>query len=100
MKSIIRSDWPFLSRQRCSLEAAIYYFTSECNLRFLVKSWRSVQFLEDDPDSTLILCFAAEGEQGRIDLIHLDGPQQDFDGVTRGWEEFYWTPWRNFLAAG
>ncbi|CAB1084743.1 hypothetical protein D1AOALGA4SA_12253 [Olavius algarvensis Delta 1 endosymbiont] len=68
--------------------------------RLIVKSWRSIHFLEDDPDSTLILSFASEGDQGRIDLIHLDVPPQDFDGVNQGWENFYWTPWRNYLAAG
>ena len=68
--------------------------------RLIIKSWRSIHFLEDDPDSTLILSFTAEGDQGRIDLIHLDVPQQDYNGVDEGWEKFYWTPWRNYLAAG
>jgi len=68
--------------------------------RLIVKSWRSIHFLDDDPDSTLILSFTSEGDQGRIDLIHLDVPPQDYDGVNQGWEKFYWTPWRNYLAAG
>jgi len=68
--------------------------------RLIVKSWRSIHFLDDDPDSTLILSFTAEGDQGRIDLIHLDVPPQDYDGVNQGWEKYYWTPWRQYLAAG
>jgi len=68
--------------------------------RLIIKSWRSIHFLDDDPDSTLILSFTSEGDQGRIELIHLDVPQQDYDGVNQGWEKFYWTPWRNYLAAG
>ncbi len=65
--------------------------------RLIVQFWRSVAFKPDDPDSTLILCFTAQGTEGRIDLVHLDVPDQDFDGVKKGWEAFYWTPWRRYL---
>jgi uncharacterized protein YndB with AHSA1/START domain len=64
----------------------------------IVMSWRSVNFLAKDPDSTLILSFTSEGSQGRIDLVHLDVPSQDYEGVNQGWEKYYWTPWRTFLA--
>ncbi len=65
----------------------------------IVQSWRSVNFQEDDPDSTLILQFTTVGDEGQIDMIHVDVPQQDYDGVTNGWEKFYWTPWRAYLKA-
>ncbi|MFI5014297.1 MAG: SRPBCC domain-containing protein [Hyphomicrobiales bacterium] len=64
----------------------------------IVQSWRSMHFLDEDKDSTLILSFAPQGKDGRIDLVHLDVPEQDFEGVTEGWEKFYWTPWREYLA--
>jgi activator of HSP90 ATPase len=67
--------------------------------RLIVQSWRSSAFKADDPDSTLILNFTQEGDEGRIDLIHLDVPDHDFDGVTQGWEKYYWTPWRAYLAS-
>ena len=66
--------------------------------RLIVKSWRSIHFLAEDPDSTLILSFTSDGGQGRIDLVHLDVPDQDYDGVDQGWEKYYWTPWRAYLA--
>ena len=66
----------------------------------IVQSWRSVNFGDQDPDSTLILQFKSLGDnEGQIVLIHLDVPQQDYEGVTAGWEKYYWTPWRNFLLA-
>jgi activator of HSP90 ATPase len=71
--------------------------------RLIVQSWRSVMFKPDDPDSTLILQFsAAENDasgraQGRIDLVHLDVPDHDYQGVTEGWPKFYWTPWKAYL---
>ena len=65
--------------------------------RLIVQSWRSLNFAEADPDSTLILSFEEQGEEGRIDLVHLDVPKGDHDGVTEGWEKFYWVPWREYL---
>lgn len=65
--------------------------------RLIVQSWRSTQFRDTDPDSTLILSFAAEGNGGRIELVHLDVPDHDIEGVKQGWGKFYWTPWREYL---
>lgn len=67
--------------------------------RLIVQSWRSSQFGDEDPDSTLILTFTPAGEQGRIDLVHLDVPKHDHEGVIEGWGKFYWTPWRELLSS-
>jgi hypothetical protein len=66
----------------------------------IVQSWRSVKFRPGDPDSTLILKFTPEtrnAEEGRIDLLHLDVPEHDFQDVTAGWHKHYWDPWRTYL---
>ena len=64
----------------------------------IIQSWRSAKFNPTDPDSTLILNFKPEADGGRIDLVHLDVPDHDYDGVNEGWTKFYWTPWREYLA--
>ena len=61
--------------------------------RLIVQSWGSVNFLADDADSTLISSFTSEGDEGLIDLVHLDVPDQDYEGVNQGWENYYWIPW-------
>jgi activator of HSP90 ATPase len=66
--------------------------------RLVVQSWRSVHFGASDPDSTLILEFVPEGARGKIELVHLDVPDVDYQGVSEGWEKFYWTPWGAYLA--
>ena len=66
----------------------------------IVQSWRSVNFADEDPDSTLIISFTEEEEgEGRIDLVHLDVPEHDYQDVTEGWEKYYWTPWRAYLQS-
>jgi hypothetical protein len=66
----------------------------------IVQSWRSAAFKRDDGDSTLILLFQQDGDRGRIELVHLDVPDHDYDGVSGGWRRYYWTPWRRLLARG
>lgn len=65
--------------------------------RLIVQSWRSVNFADDDPDSTLILTFTPEDEDGRIDLVHLDVPENDYQGVNGGWDSRYFAPWLSYL---
>lgn len=68
--------------------------------RLIVQSWRSVNFAEDDPDSTLIINFTPlEDGEGQIDLVHLDVPESDYQGVSGGWESRYFTPWLEYLQS-
>ena len=68
--------------------------------RLIVQSWRAGPFAPEDPDSTLILAFSDADAGGRIDLVHAGVPDHELDGVTRGWDRFYWTPWRALLEKG
>lgn len=67
--------------------------------RLIVQAWRSAHFHEDDPDSTLVLSFTDQGDQARIDLVHVNVPDHDYDGVTEGWPMHYWEPWRKHLES-
>jgi activator of HSP90 ATPase len=63
----------------------------------IIQSWRSVSFKDTDPDSTLIISFKSEGDDTRLNLVHLDVPDHDVDGVTGGWDSHYFTPWMAYL---
>ena len=67
--------------------------------RLIVQSWRSPHWGTGDIDSTLILTFVPENDGGRIELVQVNVVEDDFAGVSHGWEKFYWTPWRAYLAA-
>ena len=66
--------------------------------RLIVQAWRSPHWGPTDLDSTLILTFLPDKEGGRIELTHVNVVDDDFAGVSRGWETYYWTPWRAYLA--
>lgn len=66
--------------------------------RLIVQAWRSMGWRKSDLDSTLILRFIDKGRSGRIDLVHVNVPDHDYRGVNRGWKQYYWRPWRKYLA--
>jgi activator of HSP90 ATPase len=66
--------------------------------RLIVQSWRSTAFRKTDPDSTLIIRFTPKGRRARVDLVHVNVPDHDYDGVNKGWKSYYWKPWRKYLA--
>ena len=66
--------------------------------RMIVQAWRSTQFKAGDPDSILVLTFNKTAGGARIDLVHVNVPGHDHQGVTRGWPKYYWGPWRMHLA--
>jgi hypothetical protein len=30
--------------------------------------------------------------------VQVNVPEQDFAGVSQGWERYYWAPWREYLS--
>jgi len=65
--------------------------------RLIVQRWRSTHFNKTDPDSILVLTFTDDRNTGRVDLVHVNVPLQDYEGVTTGWHTYYWTPMRRHL---
>ncbi len=65
--------------------------------RFIVQTWRSTRFLPESMDSVLVLSFYSEATGGRIEVVHVNVADEDFAGVSQGWEKYYWTPWRAYL---
>jgi len=67
--------------------------------RLIVQTWRSANWATTAIDSVLTLSFWPEKDGARIELVHVDVPEEDFAGVSQGWEKYYWTPWRALLNA-
>jgi uncharacterized protein YndB with AHSA1/START domain len=67
--------------------------------RLIVQSWRAAHWAAEEIDSTLILSFWPDEEGGRIELVHVNVAEDDFAGVSHGWQEYYWAPWRKYLEA-
>jgi activator of HSP90 ATPase len=65
--------------------------------KLIVQAWRASQWKKTDADSILVLEFSKTKSGGRIDLAHVNVPQHDHAGVTKGWPKYYWKPWTAYL---
>jgi len=66
--------------------------------KMVVQSWRSTNFKKTDPDSVMVMTFEKTVDgAGRIDLVHVNVSEQDYEGVTNGWNQYYWIPWRAYI---
>lgn len=65
--------------------------------RLIVQTWRSANWPTTAIDSVVTLSFWPEKDGARIELVHINVADEDFAGVSQGWEKYYWTPWRAYL---
>ena len=63
----------------------------------IVQTWRSGNWPLTAMDSVLMLSFWPAEDGARIELVHVNVPEEDFAGVSQGWEKYYWTPWHDYL---
>jgi activator of HSP90 ATPase len=63
----------------------------------IVQTWRSGNWPLTAMDSVLMLSFWPAEDGARIELVHVNVPEEDFAGVSQGWEKYYWTPWQDYL---
>jgi activator of HSP90 ATPase len=63
----------------------------------IVQTWRSANWPLTAMNSVLTLWFWPAPDGARIELVQVNVPEEDFAGVSQGWERYYWTPWHNYL---
>jgi activator of HSP90 ATPase len=63
----------------------------------IVQAWRASHWPESDPDSILILNFSPAPGGGKVEMVHAGVPEHDHKGVTKGWPQYYWVPWKAYL---
>jgi activator of HSP90 ATPase len=64
----------------------------------IVQAWRAKPWTSSDADSILVLTFRKVPGGAQADLVHVNAPPYDHTGVTKGWRNYYWKPWKEYLA--
>jgi activator of HSP90 ATPase len=64
--------------------------------RMIVQTWRGSDWKKREGDSILILTFGKAPGGGGIRLVHVL-PDRHYAGCNRGWQKYYWKPWRAYL---
>ena len=66
--------------------------------KLIVQSWRASDWKKTDLDSTLILIFEQKKNDALLTMIHANLPDNQATALNDGWNEFYWKPWKKYLA--
>ncbi len=68
--------------------------------RMIVQTWRANHWDPDELDSVLTLRFVdLDSGSAQIEMAHVGVTPSDLQGVTDGWNNYYWTPWREYLQS-
>lgn len=66
--------------------------------RLFVQTWRSDDWTPDQADSILMLVFEKKGKGAQLTMVHANIPDEHYPGIKTGWTDYYWTPWKQYLA--
>lgn len=65
----------------------------------IVQAWRTTEFPDGAPDSTLTVRFAADAGGTRVTLVHENIPDGQGDAYEQGWHEHYFNPMKVHFAS-
>lgn len=60
-------------------------------------SWSGSDWKKTDLDFILILTFGRTPGGARIALVHANVPDKWHARIQKGWNEYYWKPWKTYL---
>lgn len=64
--------------------------------RMIVQIWKASEWKEDE-ESVLILEFQDSGNDCIVQMTHIGVPESELAGISKGWQDFYWNPWKKYL---
>jgi len=65
----------------------------------IVQTWRGSDWKKTDEDSILVLNFHQKGKDVTVKMAHVNVPSEQVQGLKKGWDDFYWEPWKKYLES-
>ncbi len=65
--------------------------------RLIAQTWRNLDFKKDETDSLLLLSFEKKGKGAELTMVHAMLPDRMGD-LAQGWRDYYWKPFKKYLA--
>jgi len=63
----------------------------------IVQSWRADDWDKEDMDSTFIIKLETKGKDVVLKMTHANVPETQAEALKRGWNDFYWEPWKEYI---
>lgn len=64
----------------------------------IVQAWRATTWDKKEPDSIFIIRLETKGKDTILHATHANLPDKAVAGISKGWNEHYWNPWKQYLA--
>ena len=64
----------------------------------IVRSWRTTEFPEENPDSLLEILLESAPGGSRLTLIHTNIPAGQSESYRQGWVDYYFKPMESYFA--
>lgn len=65
--------------------------------RLFVQTWRTSDWPKEADDSILVLMFREVEGGTEVEMVHANVADFDAEGVKSGWNDYYWTPWKEYI---
>ncbi len=65
----------------------------------IVQTWRGSDWDKNESDSIFIIKLEPKGKDVALKMIHANIPSKHVDGIKKGWNDYYWEPWKKYLEA-
>ena len=66
--------------------------------KFIVQTWRGMDWDPGDSDSIFTIYLETKKKDTVLHAIHSNVPDKAEAGISKGWYDHYWNPWKQFLA--
>lgn len=66
--------------------------------KLIIQSWRTDNWPDEADDSIVIIRLIEEGNNTILYLTHADIPEVLAKPLSKGWQEFYWSKWKNYVS--
>jgi len=66
--------------------------------KLIVQSWKGSDWKKSDLDSTFILLFEKQEDDTLLTMVHANIPEEHAKDIKDGWNQYYWKPWKEYLA--
>ena len=63
----------------------------------IVQTWRALDWNEKDEDSVFIINFETKGKDTILHVFHINVPDKHTENLDKGWHDYYWNPWKQYL---
>jgi activator of HSP90 ATPase len=67
--------------------------------KLIIQSWIGSDWSKGETPSTFILFFEQLGNDAIIHMTHANIPDGHVAGISKGWADYYWKPWKKHLAS-